>query len=490
MTDRNYGYEYGSWMGEVVDVNDPDKSGRVKVRIFGQHDDKTNIPDKDLLWAVPKQDIKSAGFNKIGSAPVGVVKGSKVVGRYLDKDHQILMFDGVLAKAGDEVSGSTTNNTQQIDPKTNDTPPGSRVKTNKTNTRQDKNIKEEDSGKESPKPSNDDEAKDLIKDIAIIGAKFPNLGTIGSLDDISKSIFSQIKQIDPTNASGAIPSAMNGMSTIQDITNATSSLGNSERYGIIISNVLIKLRDTYSLETIINGINLGLSNGQYKLLVKEVANSLVTGIINLMIYDSKIIPVPDSVPVSTTNQESIIYDINSLFGFNIITIETEEIVEQLETYIETQPLSDMTLSTSEQVISDTLFKELKDMYYNITFQNYVNILNRYYMIFQNQNLSNVLGNNTNENNILSNISNILPNISSVVNSVLSKQLPNSVLNQNLITETLKKFSKNMAILDKKLQAHDSIHETDNNSKDTNLQDTLSKGLKIISPITGNIINGR
>jgi hypothetical protein len=30
------------FIGRVVDVNDPEKSGRVKIRIYGMHEDDTN----------------------------------------------------------------------------------------------------------------------------------------------------------------------------------------------------------------------------------------------------------------------------------------------------------------------------------------------------------------------------------------------------------------------------------------------------------------
>ena len=40
------------FIGRVVDVNDPEKDGRVRVKIFGYHPEGSNeISDQDLPWA-------------------------------------------------------------------------------------------------------------------------------------------------------------------------------------------------------------------------------------------------------------------------------------------------------------------------------------------------------------------------------------------------------------------------------------------------------
>ena len=52
MTDKNFGDRHGRWLGIVVNVNDPQKSGRVQIRVKGRHDDTANIPDASLPWAL------------------------------------------------------------------------------------------------------------------------------------------------------------------------------------------------------------------------------------------------------------------------------------------------------------------------------------------------------------------------------------------------------------------------------------------------------
>ena len=86
------------WIGVVEDVNDPEKLGRVRIRIFGYHgDDKEILKTEDLPWALPVLPITSAGLNGIGSAPVGTVPGTWVIGFFLDgKDMQQPAFFGVV----------------------------------------------------------------------------------------------------------------------------------------------------------------------------------------------------------------------------------------------------------------------------------------------------------------------------------------------------------------------------------------------------------
>ena len=79
MTEASLGSSFSWWVAKVVNVKDPDQSGRVQIRIFCKHDDEKNIPDKDLPWAMPLQPVTSAAIGKLGTAPLGLVKDSKVM---------------------------------------------------------------------------------------------------------------------------------------------------------------------------------------------------------------------------------------------------------------------------------------------------------------------------------------------------------------------------------------------------------------------------
>ena len=80
------GFDGFVWFqGVVEDRLDPEKLGRVRVRILGLHtENKTEIPTEDLPWAYPIQPITSAAMNGIGETPVGPVEGTWVVGFFRD----------------------------------------------------------------------------------------------------------------------------------------------------------------------------------------------------------------------------------------------------------------------------------------------------------------------------------------------------------------------------------------------------------------------
>ena len=73
------------FIGKVEDILDPLYTGRIKVRILGDHtDDKEVLPTADLPWATPLNDIQSASDTGKGHTPLGVRIDSWVIGFYLD----------------------------------------------------------------------------------------------------------------------------------------------------------------------------------------------------------------------------------------------------------------------------------------------------------------------------------------------------------------------------------------------------------------------
>jgi Gp5 N-terminal OB domain len=88
------------WYGVVEDRIDPDKLGRIKVRILGSHTkDKTLIPTQELHWCYVVQAITSAAMNGLGTSPLGCVPGTWVFGFYRDgEDMQEPVVLGTLGK--------------------------------------------------------------------------------------------------------------------------------------------------------------------------------------------------------------------------------------------------------------------------------------------------------------------------------------------------------------------------------------------------------
>lgn len=86
------------WIGVVEDRLDPEKLGRVRIRIFGYHtDNKSLLPTEDLPWAIPIHPITSAASSGIGISPIGPLPGTWAIGFFLDgEDMQQPAFFGTI----------------------------------------------------------------------------------------------------------------------------------------------------------------------------------------------------------------------------------------------------------------------------------------------------------------------------------------------------------------------------------------------------------
>lgn len=77
--------EFVWWMGVVEDRNDPEKLGRVRVRVFGYHTaEKGDIPTEKLFWAPLVLPTNSASMSGLGVSPTGILPGSHVMGFFAD----------------------------------------------------------------------------------------------------------------------------------------------------------------------------------------------------------------------------------------------------------------------------------------------------------------------------------------------------------------------------------------------------------------------
>ena len=76
------------WMGVVEDRRDPNKLGRLRVRVLGTHtEDKQLIPTCELHWAYVYQPITwNQAMNGLGHSPTGPAEGTWVWGFFRDND--------------------------------------------------------------------------------------------------------------------------------------------------------------------------------------------------------------------------------------------------------------------------------------------------------------------------------------------------------------------------------------------------------------------
>lgn len=74
------------WLGVVEDrKEDPDRLGRVRVRIWGYHsDDKEVLPTEELPWAIVMQPTTSAAVSGMGTSPTFLLEGTWVFGFFID----------------------------------------------------------------------------------------------------------------------------------------------------------------------------------------------------------------------------------------------------------------------------------------------------------------------------------------------------------------------------------------------------------------------
>jgi hypothetical protein len=234
MTDRNFGGNL-FWIAEVVNVYDPDQSGRVQIRIFGRFDDDQNIPDDDLPWALPLQPITSAAYGKLGTAPLGLVKGSKVMGLWMDADQQYPIILGSMGKAGDPMEdGADTDGIPEIDITTGSIPgPAINQSDPVPNNPYSKLYTARITIDAINKAGGFKEIAKYIPAVGVINMrqvdnllKEPKKPTSASADKSDTSdILDIMKVIDPNKLSRVLPGAGDGFNAVKGIMSLTSPKG-------------------------------------------------------------------------------------------------------------------------------------------------------------------------------------------------------------------------------------------------------------------------
>jgi hypothetical protein len=93
-----YGDQTRWFLGSVVDVNDPKKLGRAKVKVYGVYDD---IDKADLPWAQIIVPI-TQGIHEGQGQNTGLLVGTQVFGMFLDgQSSQLPLIIGTVPKEGD-----------------------------------------------------------------------------------------------------------------------------------------------------------------------------------------------------------------------------------------------------------------------------------------------------------------------------------------------------------------------------------------------------
>lgn len=273
MADRAVGNVFKWWVGEVENVNDPDRAGRIQVRIIGQHDDVTRIPTSGLPWAQVLQPVTSAAAGGIGTAPVGLVTGSRVVGFWADGlDAQFPVIMGSIARAGrPATNGQTVNGAPAIDPTGAGVPPS--IVGNARNPIRDLTA-------DAHNPLTVDERNTTLGSVMTetVRARMlnPNLPTIASLSKTdSANAIDQMKAVDPLGQLASLPCLNAGFLTVTSIlsflagvvrgilTVAASAIRNAilrlaQRIGIfkVMAILNFAINTANDIQNLINALNL------------------------------------------------------------------------------------------------------------------------------------------------------------------------------------------------------------------------------------------
>ena len=82
----NIGADGFRWfIARVEDINDPEKYGRVRIRVIGLHsDNRAELPTLRLPWARLLMNVNSPSVSNIGVSPTGIEVGTTVVGFFID----------------------------------------------------------------------------------------------------------------------------------------------------------------------------------------------------------------------------------------------------------------------------------------------------------------------------------------------------------------------------------------------------------------------
>jgi hypothetical protein len=299
MTERNMGENFSWFIAEVVNVKDKYESGRVQIRVYGRHDDKTNIPDDDLLWAMVMQPVTSAAHGRMGSSPVGLIKGSKVIGFWTDEDHQNAILIGSFAKVG-EVKGETSvGNVPDIDTSVNGVPSTSQGSAqyhyNATSSlfKERLLIAEIDAGLKLVNKIKNDFGANPTKEVEK-KMKEPKSPTTASVDKTDTAdVLDQIKQVDPNGVSSTLPNMANGFSNIKNVMSLSSPMGLIGSLTKSITGAISSLSSSLGFGQLSSLLNSGLTSG----LIQGAAKiALTAALIDLHTSAAKNKGVPTYTP--------------------------------------------------------------------------------------------------------------------------------------------------------------------------------------------------
>lgn len=310
MTERNFGRSIATFVAEVADVNDPNQSGRVRVRVLGRHDDRVNIPDSALPWAQVIQPVTSAANGRMGTAPVGLTVGSRVVGIFLDADEQLPLVLGSVGRAGDPIQGQTTAGAPAINIATGSIPPASQGFPNNPYTALypgRTSIRAIDSGRISVQAVNR-ETGGAITTLAQAGMINPRLPTVGSFNRRSNmDVLDIVNSVDPLGTLSSLPCLNFNLISLSSILRFLNGVVNgiANLIAQAIRNALLRLAERIGIFRLLGLLNSAIANVR---AIQSLINALNIRVCGVNLINQGLFDTANFV------MASVISDLNSVVG--------------------------------------------------------------------------------------------------------------------------------------------------------------------------------
>lgn len=327
MTERNFGKSVTTFIAEVADVNDPNQSGRVRVRVVGRHDDKVNIPDSSLPWAQVLQPVTSAANGRMGTAPVGLTVGSRVVGIFLDADEQLPLVLGSVGRAGDPIPGRTINGAPAINTSTGSIPASSQGIASNPYTSLfpgRTSIAAVDSRRVSIQ-SVDSRTGGAITTLAQANMINPRLPTVGSAPK-GQDVLSVIRSVDPLGTLSSLPCLNFSLLSLSSILGFLNSIVNgiANIVAQAVRNAILNLAQKIGIFKLLGLLNSAIANVA---AVQNLINALNIRVCGLNLLNQGLFDNANFVMASVIN------DLNTAVGTiaggldKVINVSTGAVLE-------------------------------------------------------------------------------------------------------------------------------------------------------------------
>jgi hypothetical protein len=214
------------------------------------------------------QPVTSAAFAGLGTAPVGLVVGSRIMGFWADSDHQYPIVYGTVGRAGTAIEGQTEGGAPAIDTTYGSVPPATvNEPANPYSSLYDNRvtIDQIDSGNFNPDEFDKNEGAVVTQEVEQ-GMSFADFPTTASAEPEDEDILSILRSIDPLSRLSSLPCLPSNAANITLTIDLTSAaIGFVNMVSSAIQSAILRLMDQLGVTNVLNALNAaatGIANFQ------------------------------------------------------------------------------------------------------------------------------------------------------------------------------------------------------------------------------------